>query len=315
MMDTDYGSPEGKYGDSPPDVPDTFDSLHKKSHNIVHNKTLINPVPGPGDAIGKSKYFTATPAMVHFGGLVVGKVHEQVINVVNHSSNAQRMYVYPPADPAFKADYVKQGALAPGMSQKITVRFKPTEYKYYHDYVRIQTDGKLFILVPLHAYPVLNKLEFPRELRFGSVPLCEPKKLQIQLECSIPVDFSYELEVVKPQAYFHVTPLEGFIPANGKIAIEVTFSPLTLGQCNLEMLLHVGQYGWEPMTCIVTAQAVSGLLESRELKNAEKRLCEYIKDTGDRINNRLGDKSTFRGTLQFQNDSKITIRGSQPFQA
>eukprot|EP00605_Chrysophyceae_sp_TOSAG23-4_P001987 GSChrysophyteH1.ASY1.ANO1.2201.1 assembled CDS len=185
------------------------------------------------------------------------------------------------------------------MAQKITVRFLPTEYKYYHDYVRIQTDGKLFILVPLHAYPVLNKLDFPRELRFGSVPLCEPKKKVIRLECSIPVDFSFSLEIVKTQPYFHVEPEEGVIPANGGVDVNVTFNPMTLGQCNLQMLLHVGQYGWKPLECIVSAQAVSGLLESRELKNAEKRLMEYIKNAGDVVNSH----------------STITIRGSVPLQA
>lgn len=304
-MAEDYGSPEGKYGDAPPNVPDTFESLHQKKHNIVAIKTLINPVPGPKDVIGKSKFFTATPAVVHFGGLIVGKTHEHVVNIVNTSSNAQRMYVYNPSDPAFKSEYVKQGSLAPGMSQKITIKFRPTEYKYYHDFLRIQTDGET-ILIPLHAYPVLNKLDFPRSCSFGFVPLCEPRKKVITLTCSIPVDFSYELEVTEPHAYFHIEPVNGVIPANGSTDITITFNPVTLGQCNLQMNLHVGQYGFEPMPCMIIAQAVSGLLEDKELKQAQKRLMDYITTKGQEVNNQLGLNSSFAGSLQFQPHASLT---------
>jgi len=304
-MAEDYGSPEGKYGDTPPHEPDTFESLHKKKHNIVAIKTLINPVPGPKEQIGKSKFFTATPAVVHFGGLVVGKTHEHVVNIVNTSSNAQRMYVYNPSDHAFKSEYEKQGSLAPGMSQKITIKFRPTEYKYYHDFLRIQTDAET-ILIPLHAYPVLNKLDFPRSCSFGFVPLCEPRKKVITLTCSIPVDFSYELEVVEPHAYFHIEPLSGVIPANGSTDITITFNPITLGQCNLQMRLNVGQYGFEPMPCAVSAQAVSGLLEDKALKKAQKRLMDYITTVGQEVNNQLGANSSFAGSLQFQEHASLT---------
>ena len=309
--DIDFREGEGEYGDAPPTFSDSFESLTSKKHNIVNVKTLVNPVPGPSEAIGKSLFFTATPAVVHFGGLVVGKVHEQVVSVVNTSSSAQRMYVYNPSDSAFKTEYIKQGSLAPGMSQKITIKFRPTEYKYYHDYVRIQTDGSRFILIPLHAYPVLNKLEFPRSLPFGATPLCEPKTKVVTLHCSIPVDFSFDLEVVKPHPYYKVEPVSGIIPANGSIDINITFTPITLGSCVLMMLLHVGQYGWIPMECEVSAQAVSGLLESRQLKQAENRLMEYIKNKGDTVNETLGMSSSFRGNLTFQNNSSITLKPNQ----
>jgi len=304
-MAEDYGSPEGKYGDTPPNAPDTFESLHQKKHNIVAIKTLVNPVPGPQEQIGKSKFFTATPAVVHFGGLIVGKTHEHVVNIVNTSSNAQRMYVYNPSDPAFKTEYVKQGSLAPGMSQKITIKFCPTEYKYYHDFLRIQTDAET-LLIPLHAYPVLNKLDFPRSCSFGFVPLCEPRRKVVTLTCSIPVDFSYELEVVEPHAYFHIEPVSGVIPANGSTDITITFNPITLGQCNLQMKLHVGQYGFEPMLCTVIAQAVSGLLEDKALKKAQKRLMDYITTVGQEVNNQLGPHSSFAGSLQFQEHASLT---------
>jgi hypothetical protein len=315
--DLDFSEQDGLYGDEPPQSvesmgKDTLASLQYKKYNIVNVKTLSNPVPKPSEAIGKDESFSVTPSIVHFGGLVVGKVHEEVINIVNTSKTMQRLYVFPPREDVFKAEYEKSGSMAPGMSQKIVIKFKPKEYRYYHDYLRIQTHvDKHYILVPLHAYPTLNKLDFPRSIQFGASPLCERKTKQITLKCSIPVDFSFDLEVLKPHPYFKVSPTSGVIPANGDIQISVTFIPITLGRCSLSLRLHVGQYGFDPMDCEIDGQAVSGLLESRALKQAEERLMNYIKDVGNNINTNLGNKSTFRGDLQFRNDHSLTMRPGQ----
>jgi hypothetical protein len=70
-------------------------------------------------------------------------------------------------------DYALSGSLAAGLSQKVVVIFKPSEYKYFYDCIRIQgKDDDL--LIPIHAYPISNVVEFPRTVGFGSVPLCEP---------------------------------------------------------------------------------------------------------------------------------------------
>ena len=79
-----------------PDDVDSLESYTRKKHNIVNVKTLVNPVPKPNESIGKSAFFTATPAIVHFGGFAVGKTTTQTISVVNTSPTAQRMYVYTP---------------------------------------------------------------------------------------------------------------------------------------------------------------------------------------------------------------------------
>ena len=306
------------YGDAPPVMPEDVDSLAsytRKKHNIINVKTLVNPVPKPNESIGKSAFFTATPAIVHFGGFVVGKTTTQTISVVNTSSTAQRLYVYTPSEDCFKAEYLKSGSLAPGMGQKITIKFTPKEYKYYHDHLRIQTEGSLFILVPLHAYPVLNKLDFPRTIDFGEAPLCEPQTRVITLRASIPVDFTFEMEVNRPHPYFHISPIEGVIPANGNIQIKVVFTPVTLGSCNMGMRLHLGQYGWVPLDCDISGIGVSGLLESRALKDAERRLKDYIVEAGMASNEKLGGKSSFRGDLAFHdNSSQLTLNLSQTLQ-
>lgn len=313
--DRDAEELDGLYGDSPPVMPEDVDSLAsytQKKHNIVNVKTLVNPVPKPNESIGQSAFFTATPAVVHFGGLVVGKVHEQTVSVVNTSATAQRLYVYQPSDPAFKTEYQKSGSLAPGMSQKIKIKFTPKEYKYYHDYLRIQTEGGLYILIPLHAYPVLNKLDFPRTVVFSEAPLCEPQIRLITLQCSIPVDFTFDIEVLRPHPYFEVTPTSGVIPANGSITVKIVFTPLTLGSCTLSIRLHIGQYGWVPMDCDISGIGVSGLLESRALKDAEKRLMDFIVETGAGSNAKLGAQSTFKADMKFKpGQSTITMKHSE----
>ena len=313
--DRDTEDQDRLYGDSPPVMPEDVDNLAsytRKKQNFVNVKTLVNPVPKPNESIGQSAFFTATPAVVHFGGLVVGKTHEETVSVVNTSATAQRLYVYQPSDPAFKTEYQKSGSLAPGMSQKIKIKFTPKEYKYYHDYMRIQTEGGLYILIPLHAYPVLNKLDFPRNIVFSEAPLCEPQVRLLTLRCSIPVDFTFDIEVLRPHPYFEVTPTTGIIPADGSITIKTVFTPLTLGSCELSMRLHIGQYGWVPMDCNISGIGVSGLLESRALKDAEKRLMDFIVEAGAGTNAKLGEKSSFKADVKFNpGQSTISMKHSQ----
>lgn len=289
------------YGDEPPQ-PGSEDLLFysSKPNKLVAVPTLVNPVPGPHERVGRSELFSVTPAIVHFGGLKVGEQHEEVLSIVNVSKTSQRLSIYPATSGDFFAEYVKQGSLAPGMSQRVVIRFHPQEYKYYHDFIRIQTESGGAILVPIHAYPVLNKLAFPRTMTFGSSPLCEPGLQTVWLKCSVPVDFSFEIEVTKPHPYFRIEPLRGIIPAKGETAITVTFLPITLGSCFLSCRLHVGQYGWTPLDLDISAKAVSGLLESRQLKRAELRLMDFIHCAGEVINNNvIGPESSFRGDLTF----------------
>jgi hypothetical protein len=90
----------------------------------------------------------------------------------------------------FQAIFNKSGVLAPGMSQKVTIKFRAQEYKYYYDSLRIQGDIEN-LLIPIHAYPVINKVDFPKQISFGNAPLAEPAH-KVNLMCmacniSIPV--------------------------------------------------------------------------------------------------------------------------------
>ena len=53
----------------------------------------------------------------------------------------------------------------------------------------------------------------------------------------------------------------------------------------------------------MSGMGVSGLLESRALKDAEKRLKDYIVNAGMASNKKLGKKSSFQGDLTFHDQS------------
>ena len=57
------------------------------------------------------------------------------------------------------------------MSQKLMVSFHPTEYRYYYDCIRIKSQDQSYV-VPIHGYPLLNKIEIPRVIKFADAPLC-----------------------------------------------------------------------------------------------------------------------------------------------
>ena len=88
----------------------------------------------------------------------------------------------------FQAIFNKSGVLAPGMSQKVTIKFRAQEYKYYYDSLRIQGDIEN-LLIPIHAYPVINKVDFPKQISFGNAPLAEPahKVNSMCMTCNISI--------------------------------------------------------------------------------------------------------------------------------
>jgi hypothetical protein len=161
------------------------------------------------------------------------------------------------------------------MSQKVTIRFCAREYKYHYDCLRIHGDTEN-LLIPIHAYPVINKVDFPKQLSFGNCPLSEPAHKTITLRCSIPVSFAYEIEVVQPHPYFNIQPLKGVIPADGSIDIRVSFDSITLGTCTTVVRLLIAQHNFTPIETVINARAVSGLIENRELIEVEKNLAEEL---------------------------------------
>ena len=147
-------------------------------------KKLIVPVTDTKNVIGKGFDFEVTPAICHFSGFLVGKQYVQEISIININTSIKRLEILPLKSSVYKLQYDLIGTLAPGLCQKFKIIFAPEEYKYYYECIRVHTKEQ-DLLIPIHGYPVLNKISFPREISFGFSPLCEPvSKVNCNLQSS-----------------------------------------------------------------------------------------------------------------------------------
>ena len=214
--------------------------------------------------IGGNDSLLPSPAVVHFGGYTLNEVHVQKVSILNTSSVSQRLHVVNTTTPFFRVRYEKKGRVAPGMSEDLYIEFKPNAWRYYYDCVRIHCEDEN-LLIPIHGYPVINEVVFPRVLDFGANALCDTTTKIIDIECKVPIQFEYEIIVTKPHPDFRVTPLTGLIPANGKAQVSVTYSPVKLGTASMEMQIDVSQFNFEPIVCTVSGNAAPGIVRNRIL--------------------------------------------------
>ena len=153
----------------------------------------------------RTSVFESSIPIIHFSGFEINKKHEIIINIINISSKIQRMSIIPPNETEFTIEYKKIGTLASGLSQQIKIYFNPSEYRYYKDFIRIRSENETLI-IPLHGYPVINQIDFPSNISFGKVPLLKSVVKYLTLKCSIPINYSFSLNILQPHPYFNITP-------------------------------------------------------------------------------------------------------------
>jgi hypothetical protein len=102
--------------------------------------------------------------------------------------------------------------------------------------------------------------------------------------------------------------LKGELSADGDVNINISFSPITLGSCMMSIKLFINQKGFVPIESVVSANVVSGMIESNALKKAESNVIKHILSTGNDLNNFLGPESSFRGDLSVKNNPNSTVR-------
>lgn len=64
------------------------------------------------------------------------------VRVINKSDTKQRIHVLPPQTSSFKFDVANNGFIRPGLAQDITITFRPSEYRYYYDCIRLHCPGQ-----------------------------------------------------------------------------------------------------------------------------------------------------------------------------
>ncbi|KAK6165253.1 hypothetical protein SNE40_022213 [Patella caerulea] len=224
-------------------------------NHILETKTFAK--------VGKNSMIHAQPTTIHFDGFNTFTRQSQTLSIVNASTEVICIHIIPPQTKHFSIKYIKNKRMVPGLTLDCVIEFEGDEWRYYYDCVRINCQGEENLMIPLHAYPVLNLKEFPQNFVFPPVPVGETMSQTFPLKCEVPVDFEYQLEYIRPHPFFTVKPMSGCIPANGTTDIVITFSPCEFLTAQMTLQLITSQFNSKPIVCQFTGTSAPGLLKER----------------------------------------------------
>ncbi|RHY35228.1 hypothetical protein DYB32_000277 [Aphanomyces invadans] len=197
--------------------------------------------------VGGNPALEAIPQVVHFGGFRLNQTLTQKVRILNKSSASTRMHIVTPTESPFHIENNRRGTVYPGMSEDLVVMFTGTEFKYYYDCIKVHSEDGNFI-IPLHAYPVVNKVNFPPQIFFGTQPLGLLSTRTVSIGCSVPIEFEYRIEIKRAHSSITVKPLQGTIPANGVAEITIGFQPIVMANvfCEIELLGSIESWKGDP---------------------------------------------------------------------
>ncbi|XP_041822424.1 cilia- and flagella-associated protein 221 [Chelmon rostratus] len=201
----------------------------------------------------------AEPPALHFSGFELETDYIKMMKLINISSEVMNIHIIPTQTKHFQTSYTKKYRLIPGLAYTLKVRFCPDEWRYFYDCIRVHCKGEENLLIPVHAYPVIDDLRIPPHIDLSAVPLGQSVRRAIPLSCSCPIDFEFQVYVIQPHEAFSIHPLTGVIPANGEVKIIVTFSPLRYETSQVTIQLIVSQFNTKPYLCTITGSSAPHL--------------------------------------------------------
>nr|XP_046238673.1 cilia- and flagella-associated protein 221 isoform X2 [Scatophagus argus] len=201
----------------------------------------------------------AEPPVLHFSGFELEKDYIKILKLINISSEVMNIHIIPTQTKHFQTSYDKKYRLIPGLAYTLKVRFRPDEWRYFYDCIRVHCKGEENLLVPVHAYPVIDDLHIPSRIDLSAVALGQSVRHVIPLRCSCPTDFEFEVNVIQPHEAFSIHPLTGVIPASGEVNIVVTFSPFQYETSQVTIQLIISQFNTKPYLCTITGSCLPHL--------------------------------------------------------
>ncbi|XP_055084714.1 cilia- and flagella-associated protein 221 [Periophthalmus magnuspinnatus] len=197
----------------------------------------------------------AEPAEVHFSGFELGKKYSNTLQLINISTEVMNIHILPTQTKYFQTAYIKKYRLVPGLAYTVKIHFCPDEWRYFYDSVRVHCKNEENLLIPVHAYPVINDLHIPPRIDLPATALQQSVSHTIPLRCSCPIDFEFQIFVIETSQAFSIQPLAGVIPANSQVEIIVTFTPLQYETSQITFKLVVSQFNTKPFLCTVTGSS------------------------------------------------------------
>lgn len=181
----------------------------------------------------RNKLVEVTPHEIHFDGFELNQTHIRELHVINRSSDVLRVDILPPQTSAFQIEYKKPQRLVPGFSIRIKIHFKPTQWQYYHDAIRIHTPERdHHLIVPIHAYPIIlldgilpNSYQFANtsigQVYVGAWEEADYERYRwtwfvlssvtktFAFQSAAPVEFQYRIDVLSQDPAITIRPMEG----------------------------------------------------------------------------------------------------------
>ena len=179
--------------------------------------------------------------------------------VINVSKFSQRVSILPPTTPFFKIQFSRRGLIPSGLSEKIIIYFTPLKYEYYYDYIRVYCEGEEKLVIPIHAFPVMdiNKTPnyVPKFIDFNNVVVFSNEKRTIKLfnkisKAAFQFEFYSNDKVKTPE--IKIEPLYGEVKPNNEVSIDIIFNPNKLGIYTANYIFRLSEFDFNPTTIVIT---------------------------------------------------------------
>lgn len=206
--------------------------------------------------------------------------YEQRVKVINTSKFPQRINVIPPTTTFFKIKFSRSGLIPCGLAETIIVQFFPQKYQYYYDFLQVNGEENEKLLIPIHAYPVMNIYKYPkyipRFINFDPVLLNHSDTKTVSFKNLIETSsFEFEFVPVKTSPEIIIQPFYGEILPSSEKSITIKFSPIKYGTYISEYEFRLSEYNFEPIR--VTITGVCKVFDKSKLNEQENEEAPIIK--------------------------------------